>query len=126
MSRIDSQLKRYYRLISATLPCGKKMKQEILSQLKGSVRQYLQQNPDADFAAVQKHFGTPEQIAAGYVEDQASDSLIKGLNSKKRLITIVACALAAIVLIWGAVVLWASLDRISNEPDYVEVEIEED
>lgn len=126
MSRIDSQLKRYYRLISATLPCGKKMKQEILSQLKGSVRQYLQQNPDADFAAVQKHFGTPEQIAAGYVEDQASDSLIKGLNSKKRLITIVACALAVILLIWTALMVWAAWDSRNSEPNYVDVEIVED
>ena len=123
MNRIDARLRRYYRQISAILPCEKRMKAEILSQLRESVEQFRTQNPDADFSAVQAHFGSPEQIAASYVDNQDADALIKKLRIKRRVITAVAAALTAIVLMWGAAVIWAAIDSKNSKIAYIEIDI---
>lgn len=126
MNHIDAQLKRYYRQISAILPCKKPMRKDILSQLQGSVAQYRAQNPDADFPAIRSHFGTPEQIAAGYIDDQDADALIHKLRIKRRVLTAIVAALTAIVIFWGAAVTWVAITESMKQTYYIEVDVGED
>lgn len=121
MNQIDARLRRYYRQISVILPCEKKMKKDILSRLQESVAEYRTQNPEADFSAVQAHFGSPEQIATGYVDNQDADALIKKLRIKKRVITVVAAVLAVVFVSWAAFMAWAAWDFHNSNISFVEV-----
>ena len=126
MGSNDAALKRYYRSISKTLPCPRKMKMQIVAHIKDSVSEYLAQNPDADFEAVQNHFGTPEQIASSCVDTQDAPVLLRKMSVKKKVIAIVAGAVAVALLLWAGAMAWAIYDNKRSEPTQVDVTIWEE
>lgn len=108
MGNHNTAMKEYIRSVSKALPCSGKMKKHILSQLQDSITDYLEQNPDAGLAAMQEHFGTPQQITSSYVDNQDASVLLKKMSIKKKVLTIVAGVMAAILLIWIGSVAWAT------------------
>lgn len=110
MGNLDAALKRYYRSIRKDLPCSYKMKKRIIQQIQESVDQFLEQNPNADFAAVQLHFGEPQTIALSYIEDQDAPELLRKMRVKRKVIAIVAGTMALALALWMAVVVWGIVD----------------
>lgn len=110
MGNLDAALKRYYRSIRKDLPCAYKMKKRILQQVQESVDQFLEQNPDADFDAVQLHFGEPQTIALSYIEDQDTPELLRKMRIKRKVIATVVGTMALILAIWLAVAVWGIID----------------
>lgn len=98
--------KRYIRTISDALSCSGKTKKRIVSQIRDSVDDYMLQNPDADFEMIQTHFGTPQEIAASYVDEQDASRLLKKMSIKKKVLVIVAGVMATILLMWVGLVTW--------------------
>lgn len=78
------ELKQYYRDIAKNLPVGRKQKQQILLAITQSVEDYLAAHPQADFQAVQEHFGSPQEIAAAYIENMTTPEILKNSGSAKR------------------------------------------
>ena len=99
------KLHGYYSSIRSWLPCPRKMKRIILSDIRENVEFYLEENPDATIAQIQNHFGNPQQIAASYVSDLDMTKLLRDLRLRKRIftavITAVSAALIAALLLWG-------------------------
>ena len=99
------KLRGYYSSIRSWLPCPRKMKRIILSDIRENVEFYLEENPDATIARIQNHFGNPQQIAASYVSDLDMTKLLRDLRLRKRIftavITAVSAALIAALLLWG-------------------------
>lgn len=124
MSNHNTVLKRYIQSVSAELPCTGKAKKHIISQLQDSVSGYLEQNPDADFMSVQAHFGSPQEIATGYVDAQDSPNLLKKMRTKKKVIAIVSGIMAVILLIWIGAVAWAIKNQNESNNDYEQSRIE--
>lgn len=116
----DTTLKQYYRSVRKALPCSRKMKRQIVAQLKDGVNEYLATNQDADFWAVQNHFGTPQQIASGFVEDQSTSTLLHNISVKKRIVAIIAGAAAVVVLLWIGAVSWAIINAQSESEGHIE------
>ena len=87
---------------------------------------YLEENPKADMAAVQSHFGTPNSIAASYVEQMDTEEVIKKFDIKKTVIGIVCGALVLSLLMWGAGLLIALIDGHDSESGYIETHIVEE
>lgn len=103
MGNLDAALKRYYRSIRKDIPCSYKTKKRIMQQIQESVGLFLEQNPDADFTAIQLHFGEPQTIAMSYIEDQDAPELLRKMRIKRKVIAIVVGTMALIVAIWLAV-----------------------
>ena len=99
------KLRGYYSSIRSWLPCPRKMKRIILSDIRENVEFYLEENPDATIAQIQSHFGNAQQIAASYVSDLDMTKLLRDLRLRKRIftavITAVSAALIAALLLWG-------------------------
>ena len=97
-------LRRYCRSIRSWLPCPRKLKTMILTDIRENVSAYLEENPQADLTQLHSHFGTPQQIAADYVADLDMPSLLHGLRLRKRIFTavtvLVSAALIAALLMW--------------------------
>ena len=110
MGNLDAALKRYYRSIRKDIPCSYKMEKKIMHQIQDSVGLFLEQNPDADFDAVQLHFGEPQTIAMSYIEDQDAPELLRKMRIKRKVIAIVVGTMALIVAIWLAVAVWGIID----------------
>lgn len=126
MGNLDTALKRYYRNIRKDLPCSYKMKKKIMQQIQESVDQFLEQNPDADFDAVQLHFGEPQTIALSYIEDQDAPELLRKLRIKKKIIAVVVGVIVAILVIWGIAVVWAVIDSADTNNGYFDIIVTED
>lgn len=126
MSNRDAVLKRYYRDVKRVLPCSLAMKKQIVRQLQESVRGYLEQNPDANMDAVQQHFGTPQEIASGYIDDQDASELLKKMTIKKRVLAIIAGTMAAVLLTWAGVVAWAIAKQKTVQNGYYVLIIDEE
>lgn len=105
MSTMDAQLKKYYRAIKREMLCPGDTKARICKDIENDINAYLQENPDADFPAIEAHFGSPRQICAAYVEEMPTPELMKKLKIRKR-ITVSVCATVLVAAI-AAVTIWA-------------------
>lgn len=101
---MQKQLNNYFREIRSYLPCSTKLKKSILSRLEETVNSYLHDNPDADFAQLEAHFGTPRQIADSYISELSVTEISEKLQIRKRILITVGAVCAAIFAIWLIVV----------------------
>lgn len=115
MNRFDVALKRYYQEVRSWLPCSRRLKNQIMERLHESVDSYLEQNPTADFDQLQSHFGTPETIAAAYVDEMGTDVLLRDLRIRRKILSIVAGTMAAVLAIWLIAVGWAVVKELKSD-----------
>lgn len=82
--------------------------------------------PDADVAAIQAQLGTPQEIAAAYVENMETAAVLKGLRIRRRVLFAVCVTTLAILISWVALVTIVTVrDRNSiGDAPYIEVYIE--
>ena len=109
-----NDLNRYYREVQSWLPCSRRLKEPVMSQLRESVDAYLEQHPGAGAAQVRAHFGEPEAIAAAYVDEMDTDVLLRDLRVRRKLVSITAGAMAAVLALWMGVVSWAVAREINS------------
>lgn len=114
-----NELNRYYREVRSWLPCSRKLKDSIMEQLQGSIQDYLEQNPGADAALVRAHFGAPEVIAAAYVEEMDTGTLLRDLRIRRKIVSITAGAVAAFLALWMGVVGWAIVREIDDTNGHI-------
>lgn len=114
----EAALRRYLRTVRGMLPCDRKQKRHILKELQCSVDAFLAEHPDADLPQLQAHFGTPDQIAASYVDDLDTPALLRAMHARKRVITVAVATALAILLSWACVVTWAVIDHNNESNGY--------
>lgn len=112
------ELKNYYRQVRAWLPCGGRMKKQLMASITATVDGYLADHPEADFATLQAHFGTPRQIASAVVDEMETDTLLNALRIRRKIIkTVLVCTLT-LVAIWTVAVISAWLIGIIDITGY--------
>lgn len=62
MNTAERAARRYYRKVRSWLPGGK-MRRYVMTQIRETVQEFVQEHPDADVAAIQAQLGTPQEIA---------------------------------------------------------------
>ena len=72
------------------LPGNRRQKKQILSRVEASVRDFVTENPNVDYAAIEQRFGTPPQIAASCIEEMDAQELTLQLRIRKTIVRIVA------------------------------------
>lgn len=95
------ELKHYYRQVSAWLPCGGRLKKQLMSSITATVDGYLAEHPEADFAALQAHFGSPQQIASAFVDEMETEELLNALRIRRKIVSIIFGCIIAILAIWA-------------------------
>ena len=112
-------LKKYYRQVRRLLPCTRKTKAAIMQQIYDNVEGYLAEHPAADFAQLQAQFGAQESIAAACVESTGTAEILKSLQMRRRIVSILAAVGLAALLVWTAYVIWTAVkvNRVLNSLD---------
>ena len=64
-----------------------------------------------DFAGIQARFGSPNAIAAAYVDDMNTEELLHALRVTKKIVTAVVTGIIVALLLWASAV---SLVYIQN------------
>lgn len=72
-------IRRYCRAVGSYLPCSRKQKWQILENLRQRLKEYCDEHPGE--ATPEEQFGTPQQVAAGYVDDMDTMELLQACVS---------------------------------------------
>lgn len=120
---INRNARRYLRQVRTWLPCGGTMKRQIMEKIRSSISRFLEEEPSADYDSIVSRFGTPQQIASAYVDEQDTEVLLRKLRIKRRIVAAVCCTAAACVVIWLSVALAAYVNFSIAENGYAVIEI---
>lgn len=71
-----------------------------MGSIEQTVNAYLHENPGADFASVQQHFGTPQQIAAAYIDEMTPAEILKRFKVRRTVIIVICVTVALALLMW--------------------------
>ena len=92
----EKTIRRYCRAVGSYLPCARRQKRQLLRDLRQRLEEYRDEHPDE--TSPEERFGTPQQVAAGYVDDMDTTELLQALRYRRRVITaVVSGILAALV-----------------------------
>ena len=97
-------VRRYVRAVSGFLPCSGKVKKPLLDTLRAQAEEYRADGGDA--AALEQRLGTPQQVAAAWVDERDTSELLAELHIHRRIVMVVALVLAAVLVIFTGVLVW--------------------
>lgn len=117
------ELKTYYRQVAGWLPCSGRLKKQLMASITSTVDGYLADHPEADYAALVAHFGTPQQIATAFVDEMETEGLLNALRIRKKIAAIATAVAIAIVVLWTAVLTIALVNEIDSAIGFGQVEI---
>lgn len=126
MNSRNSMLRHYYQTIRSYLPCSGKLKKQILMEIRANISHYLEEFPEAEFPQIETRFGTPQSIAAAYVEDMNTQELLHALRIRRKITTILITAVLVVLAMWGTVVSAAYIDAHQGTNGYIEKIVTED
>ena len=98
-------VRRYCRQVRSWLPCSASQKRRILRDLKERLNFFSEQGSDYD--AIVSSIGTPQTVAAAYVEDLDTGTLLRSLRIRRKIVCIVAVTALVVLISWAATVSWA-------------------
>lgn len=107
MEKLNRPARRYLRRTGSWLPCAGSMKRKMLGEIRKTLLEFLAENPDADDGAILTRFGSPQQIAAAYIDEAETGELIRKLRIRRRVVSIVCAAAIACVAVWAGLIVCA-------------------
>lgn len=97
----EKTIRRYCRAVGSYLPCARRQKRQLLRDLRQRLEEYRDEHLDE--TSPEERFGTPQQVAAGYVDDMDTTELLQALRYRRRVITaVVSGILAALAVLTAA------------------------
>ena len=110
MRPANKAAKRYLRIVRQLLPCGKKTRTAILAGITASLNAYLEQFPNATYSELESKYGSPQQIAAAYVENTGTADILKEMRIHRRILELIAFTAATVLVIWLVFAILAFID----------------
>lgn len=104
-------IKKYVCAVSSFLPCSGKTKKPWLDAIRAQAEGYIAQGGDP--AALAERFGTPQQVAAAYVDEMPTAELLAQLHIRRRVVTTVVLAVVAALAVYVGVLLW-QMHQVQN------------
>lgn len=114
---MQKQLTVYFKSIKKNLPCRNKTIRKMLDDLKASVNSFAEENGITDFALIEQHFGTAEDIAKEFAVG-IDGAYVKSYKFKRRVTAIVLSILAVILVIVASLSIYIYIENERNSPVY--------
>lgn len=108
---------RYVRAVSG------KVKKPLLDALRAQAEEYIADGGDA--AALEQRLGTPQQVAAAWVDEMEMPELLKALRSRRRVVLTVLAGVIAALAVWLAVCMVSLRDYHQAVDGHVETIVTE-
>lgn len=114
MNKQNKLLKRYYQNIRRWLPCSGKIKKSIIQRIDSTIQDRLALNPTCNLSDIEQWFGTPQQIAATYIDEMDMQDLLRSLRIRKRVLKIILIAVTVMVSVYIAAITAAFINELDN------------
>ena len=88
--------RQYVHCVQKQLPCTGTQKKRYLAPLEESVRSYAAEHSELSVEELCEVFGTPEQVAATYLENEEPEQIRRRLRTRKLMV-----CLLVVVIIFG-------------------------
>ena len=98
MSISEKERKKYIQEIKRNLVCNNEQRNKFFDSFSDNMDDYISNNPNADFAQMQKELGTPEEIAAAFLENASASNVKKQMSFAKWIAAGVAVVVFAVIL----------------------------
>ena len=118
MKVTEKERRIYMQEIKRNLVCDNKQRKKFLSSFSDNMDEYLNDNPDADFAQLQEDLGTPEEIANAFLENASASNIKKRMSFVK---WIVAGVTVALVIYITAIIIVIIDAHNSNNGQFTDV-----
>lgn len=103
---MKSEFDAYYKEIERKLKIApKKERAACLDEHRGNVEAFLYDHPNATLREIEENFGTPDEIAEGFLRSSSVWETAKQFSLKRNVLRIILAALA--VLLVGATIFGA-------------------
>ena len=113
----NKSARRYRRSVFRLLPCARRQKRHILSRFDASLNDYIGAHPNAELSELEAHFGSPETVAASYVESAGTSELLRSLHTRRRVTAWIVVVLTLMLVSWLGLVTWGAV-KVQREPGY--------
>ena len=95
----EETVRRYCRAVGSYLPCSRRQKRQILWDLRQRLAEHCGEQPNG--VTLEENFGTPQQVAAGYVDDMDTTELLHALRYRRRVTTIVVAGVLTALAVFA-------------------------
>lgn len=82
-STIEKEVKTYLTKIKSFLICDNRLKKSIITEIEASIYEYAETNGIRNIEEIEKHFGTPENVAKTYLSQADPKAIKKALSIKR-------------------------------------------
>ena len=105
----EKLIHRYCRAVGSYLPCSPRQKREILLGLRQRLEDHCAEHPECaeDLEAA---FGTPQAVAAAYIDDMDTGELLAALRQRRRVLRLVGAGLLAALAVWLTTCIISAID----------------
>lgn len=107
--------KNYIRRVLALIPCSLREKRWLRERITEAVEPYA----GLGYDEICEKLGKPETLAATYVEEMDTAELLKKLNMRKRILTVISAVVLIILVSWTTAVMWAVREFNSSRYNHV-------
>lgn len=121
----DRLIRKYLRQVRELLPCGRKERRRILQTLRANVTDFLAETSNVSVRDIEQRFGTPQSIAASYLDSEDRNVVLKKLQTRRTVKRIIVACAAVVILLWGAFIGWAAYEEWNFANGYIVDEISE-
>lgn len=92
----------YLHSIKKQITCSSVLKRKFLSDLESELRQFSEET-NADYAQVVNHFGSPEQVAADFMDSLETEVLQNSGQRQKHIFLFIISVLCLLLLILSVI-----------------------
>lgn len=121
MQKNEKIIKQYFRQVKRLLPVFKRQRRTYLEQLHSDVTAYLFLHPETDLKTLQERFGTPEEIAASFLDEMPTEKIIHKFHLWKRVISVMVFSLALVFTLLFLTLYGIIITNHRNANGYIKV-----
>lgn len=111
---LQFETKKYIRQVKSLVFCNNKLLKDFLKDFESDVINYAEENNISDVNSIIEHFGTPENVAKGFLE--STD--LKLIRKRIRIKNVILAGILIAVTVWAVGVTFAVIEGVKNINGY--------
>lgn len=119
----DKALKQYFKQIKLLLPIYSKEEKIFINDLKKSIDEYIESNPNCTYEEILERFETPADVAYKYISCLDQHELCKRISLRKTIKKTVIAIIIISLITCSINIFLHYLSYISGEEAYIHREI---
>ncbi len=120
----SKQLKKFIHSIKRLLPASADAKEKIIDMIRDALSEKSLEAPEKDISEIIKEFGSPEDVAASYIEELGTAEILMGFRKRKNILTIITTGVVGFLILIALTLTIALIDAHNIAKKYENAHVE--